>query len=275
MLNDNKAALWGRGALLWALMVRDFRGKYVASIMGIFWSVVNPLLLLAVFTFVFTAIFRIRLGTEPGFAHNALYIFCGVLPWIAFQESIQRSTTILIEQKNLVTRVRFPTGVLPASVVGSSLLGMLIGMCVLLAVVITVTGRMPLTALFIPILILFQAAFTLGLAWLTSSVNVFFRDLQQLVPVGLLVWMYGTPIFYSPSMVPERLNMGPFEINNVHLFLFLNPLHHLVACYRAVLLEGALPRLFNLSLLAVFCLTSLAVGGAVFSRGKKKFADVL
>jgi len=243
--------------------------------MGVFWSVVNPLLLLAVFTFVFTAIFKIRLGTEPGFANNALYIFCGVLPWIAFQESVQRSATILIDRKNLVTRVQFPSAVLPASVVGSSLLGMLIGLLVLLAVVVAVMGRIHATALLLPAIIILQAFFTLGLAWFVSSANVFFRDMQQFVPVGLLVWMYGTPIFYSPSMVPDRINMGSIELDHVRVFLTANPMHHMVACYRAVLLDGGLPPADNVLWLVVFCLASLFVGWWVFSRGKTKFADVL
>ena len=260
---------------MWAFVVRDFRGKYAASVLGVFWSVVNPLLLLAVFTFVFTAIFRIRLGVEPGFGGNALYIFCGVLPWMAFQESAQRATTVLIEHKNLVTRVRFPVGILPGSVVGSSLLSMIIGLGVLLLVLIIARGTIPPTALLLPVMILFQAIFTLGIAWMISSVNVFFRDLQQLTPVGLMVWMYATPIFYSPSMVPERLNLGPFEISHVHLFLTLNPLHHLIACYRAILLDGAIPQLNNISFLAFFSVLSFAIGGAVFNRGKIKFADVL
>jgi ABC-type polysaccharide/polyol phosphate export permease len=194
---------------------------------------------------------------------------------MAFQEALQRSTTVLIEQKTLVTRVRFPAGVLPGAVVGSSLLGMVIGLCVLLFVLIIVTGRIPPTVLFLPLLLLFQAVFTLGLAWLVSSINVFFRDLQQLIPVGLMVWMYATPIFYSPSMVPEQLNMGPFEITHVHLFLTLNPLHHLIAGYRAIFLDGALPQPHNLLLLGLYSVISLIIGGTVFNRGKRKFADVL
>jgi len=261
--------------LWWALMMRDFKGKYAASFMGVFWSVVNPLLLLGIFTFVFTAIFRIRLGSEPGFANNALYIFCGVLPWIAFQESLQRCTTVLIDQKNLVTRVRFPSGVLPAAVVGSSMLGMLTGMAVLFGAVIFMTGRLPATALSIPLLVLLQVAFTLGLGWLAASLNVFFRDLQQLVPVLLLVWMYGTPIFYSPSMVPQTLDLGGIRIDNVRLFLVINPMHHLIAAYRAVLLEGTMPPAFNLAYLAIFGAICLVAGGLAFRWGKAGFADVL
>ncbi len=267
--------IWGKAALWRALMMRDFRGKYAASFMGVFWSVVNPLLLLGIFTFVFTAIFRIRLGEEPGFANNALYIFCGVLPWIAFQESLQRSTTVLIEQKNLVTRVKFPSGVLPAAVIGSSMLGMLIGMVVLFGAVIFMTGRLPATALAIPLLIVLQAAFTLGLGWLAASLNVFFRDLQQLVPVLLLVWMYGTPIFYSPSMVPRTLNLGGIQLDNVHLFLTVNPMHHLIAAYRAILLEGAMPPVANVAYLVAFSAVCLVVGGLAFRWGRSSFADVL
>lgn len=255
--------------------MRDFHGKYAASLMGVFWSVMNPLLLLGVFTFVFTAIFRIRLGSEPGFANNALYIFCGVLPWIAFQESAQRSVTSLIEHKNLVTRVRFPSVVIPASIVGSSFLGMLIGLAVLVAALALKNGTIPPTALLLPVLIIFQIIFALGVCWFVSSVNIFFRDLQQLVPVGLLVWMYGTPIFYSPDMVPDTIDMGGHSIHRVHLLLMMNPLHHFIAAYRSILLDGVMPNSGNITFIALFSGISFVFGLMVFNRGSKKFADAL
>lgn len=270
--------MWRQRSLLLTLTMRDFRGKYVGSMMGIFWSVINPLLLLMVFTFVFSVIFEIRLGTAPGMSHNALYIFCGVLPWIAFQESVQRSVTVLIEQKNLVTRVRFPAATLPASIVGSSVLGMLIGLVILLAATLLVTGRVPAHALLIPILLVLQIGFTLGLSWFVASVNVFFRDLQHLLPVGLLVWMYGTPIFYSPEMVK---NIKPIAILGFTLtsdrlagILTINPLHHLISGYRALLLEGRVP-VNEMMWFTAFTVLSLIVGAWAFSRGRSRFADVL
>lgn len=264
--------------LLATLMLRDFRGKYVGSMMGIFWSVINPLLMLMVFTFVFSVIFEIRLGTAPGMSHNALYIFCGVLPWLAFQESLQRSATVLIEQKNLVTRVRFPAATLPASIVGSSVMGMLIGLVILLVATLAVTGRLPVQSLLIPILIILQAGFTLGLAWFVSSVNVFFRDLQHLLPVGLLVWMYGTPIFYSPEMVrrirPVAVPGFAITSDRISVILTINPLHHLIAGYRAILLEARVP-VSEIKWFAAFTALSLILGAWAFSRGRTKFADVL
>ena len=270
--------MWRQRSLLIELTLRDFRGKYAGSFMGIFWSVINPLLLLAVFTFVFTVIFEIRLGQMPGMKYNALYIFCGVLPWIAFQEAVQRSCTVFIEQKNLVTRVRFPAGALPASIVGSGVLGMLIGMIILLAVTWIITGRLPAQALLLPALIVLQMGFTLGLAWFAASVNVFFRDLQHLLPVGLLVWMYGTPIFYSPEMVKnvKSVTILGHTLTSDHLsaILTLNPIYHLVAGYRAVLLEGRIPGV-EMAWLMFFAGLSLLIGATAMWRGRPKFADVL
>jgi lipopolysaccharide transport system permease protein len=270
--------IWGQRSLLAELTLRDFRAKYAGSLMGIFWSVINPLMLLAIFTFVFSVIFEIRLGPLPGIKYNALYIFCGVLPWIAFQESVQRSCTILIDQKNLVTRVQFPSALLPASVVGSSALGMMIGLIILLAADVVVTGHITVYALLIVVLIVLQIGFTLGVAWFAASVNVFFRDLQHLLPVGLLVWMYATPIFYSPEMVRNirPVNIWGYTLTSHHLsaILTVNPMHHLIAGYRAILLEGRMPWA-EMEWLAAFAIVSLSIGAWAFARGKSRFADVL
>src|SRR4030042_572531 len=100
--------------LLIEMTLRDFQSKYVGSLFGLFWTVINPLLLLVIFTFVFTVVFRAKFGEQAGIGTNALYILAGILPWVAFQEGLGRATVALLEHKNLVTRVQFPVAVLPA-----------------------------------------------------------------------------------------------------------------------------------------------------------------
>lgn len=264
--------------MLYELTMRDFRGKYVASTMGVFWSLLNPILLLLVFTFVFSVIFDIRLGQIPGFRFNALYIFCGILPWLAFQEALQRSATVFVEQKNLVTRLIFPASALPASVTCSTMLSMMLGSIVLLLVIYLVTGTLPYLTLLLPIIFLLQCLFTFGLSLLVATVNVYFRDLQHLLPVGLLVWMYGTPIFYSPEMVisVKPANLWGFTITGeqLKLFLTINPLYHLITTYRAILLGGVFP-VANLAWFTAFAVASLSLGAVAIQRGKRGFADVL
>lgn len=277
MLNKIKSA-WNYRTLLYELTLRDFRGKYVASALGVFWALLNPVLLLLVFTFVFSVIFDIRLGRIEGFRFNALYIFCGILPWLAFQEALQRSSTILVEQKNLVTRLVFPASILPFSVTCSTMLSMSLGAIVLLAAVYFLAGCLHYQVLLLPIIILLQCLFTFGLSLFVATVNVYFRDLQHLLPVGLLVWMYGTPIFYSPEMVtkikPVNLLGVTITGERLELLLTMNPMHHLITVYRAILLDGVFP-FDNLEWFAFFVIASLCLGIITFNRGKKGFADVL
>lgn len=277
MFNKIKS-LWSYRTLLYELTLRDFRGKYIASTMGVFWSLLNPLLLLLVFTFVFSVIFDIRLGPLPGFRFNGLYIFCGILPWLSFQEALQRSSTVFIEQKTLVTRLLFPAGVLPAAITCSTMLGMVIGFLILLLAVYILTSGLHYYALFLLLVLLLQCLFTFGLSMFVATVNVYFRDLQQLLPVGLLVWMYGTPIFYSPEMVEKIKPIDSLGIaitgERLKFLLTMNPIHHLIAIYRAILLEKIFP-FQNLLWFIAFVFGSLFLGVITLNRGKRGFADVL
>jgi ABC-type polysaccharide/polyol phosphate export permease len=158
------------------------------------------------------------------------------------------------------------------------MLSMLLGSIVLLIAIYVVTGTLPYLTILLPIIFLLQCLFTFGLSLLVATVNVYFRDLQHLLPVGLLVWMYGTPIFYSPEMVisVKPANLWGFTITGeqLKLFLTINPLHHLITIYRGILLDGVLP-LANLAWFSAFALVSLSLGATAIQRGKRGFADVL
>jgi len=247
------------------MTLRDFQSKYVGSLFGLFWTVINPLLLLVSFTFVFTVVFRAKFGPESGLGANALYILAGILPWVAFQEGLGRATVALLEHRNLVTRVQFPVAVLPAVPVLSAVLGQLIGLAVLIVLAAVYASGAGISLLWLPLLLILQILFTLGLAFLLAGLNVFFRDAVHLVPVLLLVWMYGTPIFYPAAMVPQKYQ----------LLIALNPMAHLVEAYRRVILEAAPPGLSGLALLAAGAALSLILGYLLFRRWAIHFADRL
>ena len=255
--------LWLRRRLLWQMTLRDIRAKYAGSLMGVFWTVVNPLLLLAVFTFIFAVVFKARFGNEPGLAPSALYILCGILPWLAFSDGVARSATVILENKNLVTRARFPLSVLPAFPALSALSGQLIGAAVLVAAAGLRLHAPGPSIILLPLLVFLQFLFTVGVALALSALAIYVRDLAHVLPVLLLVWMYATPFFYPAALVPEKFS-----------WVFMaNPLAWLVGCYRAVLLEGAWPEPMAVLAIVAFALAAALIGAAVFQRLAPGIAD--
>ena len=251
--------------LVWSMTRRDFRSKYAGSLMGVFWTVINPLLLLAIFTFLFSVVFKARFSAEAGLGANALYILAGILPWLGLQEGIARSATVVLENKNLVTRARFPLPALPAYPALSALLGQLAGMALLVIIASAADRRPGLSLLILPLILILQLVFALGLALFISALAVRLRDLVHIIPVLILVWMYATPIFYPAAMVPPKFQ----------LVIALNPMAHFITAYRQILLEAAWPGLHALLFLAASALLSLLAGAAVFKRLSKGFADAL
>ncbi len=249
--------------LLWRMVERDLRSKYVGSLIGIFWTVIHPLLLLLIFTFIFAIVFQAKFGAEKGVGISALYILCGLIPWLGFQEGLIRAGSYLIEHRNLISRVKFPVGILPAVPVLSGLCGQVIGFLVLILWA-GFKGKLSFLGLVLVFVwILVQLGFGLGLGYLISGLSVWVRDIIQLVPVLLLVWMYATPIFYPANMVPAK-----FQI-----FIWLNPMAHLVEGYRRLLLEKSLPELKSVVFLTAMMAVSLVLGFWIFNRLKKGFAD--
>lgn len=250
-------------SLLFRMVERDLRSKYVGSLIGIFWTVINPLLLLLVFTFVFSVVFRARFGSDAQVGTSALYILCGLIPWLGFQEGIGRASNYLIENRNLVSRVKFPVQILPAVPVLSGFCGQLIGFAALIAWA-AVKGRLHLNGIFfLPVWMVLQIILALGLAYLVSSVSVWVRDVIQLLPVLLLVWMYATPVFYPENLVPDKFS----------IVIRLNPIAHLVSGYRRMIVESALPSPAQIICLGTYAAASLALGWLVFSRLKNRIPD--
>jgi ABC-type polysaccharide/polyol phosphate export permease len=249
--------------LLFRLVERDLRSKYVGSLLGIFWTVINPLLLLLVFTFIFAIVFKAKFGASGGIGLSALYILTGLIPWLGFQEGVVRSASYLIEHRNLVSRVKFPVKVLAGVPALSGFLGQMIGFLVLI-VWAGVKGKISFPALaLVPLWMALQLGLALGISYFLSALSVWVRDLIQLVPVLLLVWLYATPVFYPASLVPEKFQ----------LVILLNPMAHLVEGYRMLLLEGGFPALGSSLYLSGSALLSLGIGFWTFSRLKKGFAD--
>lgn len=252
-------------ALIWEFVKRDLLARYKGSAFGTAWAVLHPLILLGLYSFVFSTILRVRVGEGEGTTVFALYLFCGMLPWNAFAEGLNRSTGVLLEHVNLIKRTVFPVEILPIYPVVGALANELIGMGVLLVGLLLTRHSLPAVLLVLPVVMLVQFALTAGLAWIIAGVTVFFRDLRQILGVILTLWVFVTPIFYPPSAVPEGLRF----------LLALNPMHTIVEAYRTILLKGLLPAWEGLVVVGIVGAVMLAMGYLLFSRLKPAFADVL
>lgn len=244
---------------------RDIRGRYINSALGLWWAVIQPLALLALYTFVFSGIMSVRLNGSSSTGEFALYAFCGLLPWLAVADALTRSASVLFDQQPLIKKVVFPSEILPVHLVLSALVVEIVGLVVFLAVVI-IGGRLPgWSLLLLPIVMALQFLFMTGIAWLLSTVAVYLRDVRQVVGLLLTLWMFLTPIVYPASLVPARFKW----------VLDINPMTAMVDAYRAALLDDRLPSPVPMVIFAAVALTVFVSGHWVFTRAKPTFADLL
>lgn len=249
--------------LLKDLVIKDLQARYRTSVMGFFWSVINPLIMVGLFTFLFSLLLNVK--PPAGIRSFALYVFSGVLPWFTVQEALYRSTNSILENSSLVKTIKFPASILPLYLVISGIVNESIGLVVLVPLAAYSQGELtPVFLLIIPILVL-QAMFCLGLGWILATLQVYVRDTMQLLGVVLMVWMYLTPIFYPPEAMPPAYSM----------LLQANPLHHLLLIYRSVLVEFELPQPRAVLFFATASLAVFYWGYGVIRRRGRSFADLV
>jgi lipopolysaccharide transport system permease protein len=251
--------------LIFSLTRRELAARYRGSVLGIIWAVLTPVVMIAIFTIIFSGIFNARFGSGSSQWDYALYLFCGLLPWNAFQESLQLSSTTIVGHANLVKRVVFPLETLPVSLSLAAAANQMFGTVALLLAAALLRRELHATIAFLPLLLIPQLLATFGAAWLIASLGVFVRDIVQGITLFLMAWMYLTPIIYPESLVPARYRA----------IVNLNPFTALVRNYRRILLEGGLPDWRGLGYFAAFALVSFVFGYWWFARTRKNFADVI
>ena len=250
-------------ALIASLVARDLKARYRGSFLGFFWSFVNPLLLLLIYTFIFTTVVPSRGGSDE--TPFALFLFCGLLPWTWFSTALVESSSVLIAGGNLIRKVLFPAEVLPIVTVLSGLVHFCFGLPILAGFFVYFgTPVAPLDLLWLPLVVLVQLLLTLGLSLLISALTVHFRDLRDLVANLLTLWFWATPIVYALAQVPDR----------VRPIIGLNPFTHLVVAYRdALLTPGPFTSAPRLAVLAVAALGVFLFGYFVFDRLRDTLAE--
>lgn len=254
-----------RFELIVSLTKRELAARYRGSVLGIVWALLTPIVMIAIFTIIFAGIFNARFGNSSSQWDYALYLFCGLLPWNAFQESLQLSSNTIVAHANLVKRVVFPLETLPVSLSLAAVANQMFGTVALIIAAILLRGEMHATIVFLPLLVIPQLIATFGAAWLLASLGVFIRDIVQGITLLLMAWMYLTPIIYPETLVPERYR----GIVN------LNPFTPLIRNYRRIILDGSLPDWHGLAYFTAFAIVSFVFGYWWFARTRKNFADVI
>jgi len=259
-------SLYKNRQLIVQMTTREVVGRYRGSIMGLAWSFFNPLLMLAVYTFVFSVVFKARWGAgSDSKTEFALLLFAGLIVFNLFAECINRAPGLIIANVNYVKKVVFPLEILPLVALGSALFHTLISLVVWLIAYIFIFGLPHITILLLPFVFFSLLLFTMGVSWGLSSLGVYLRDVSQFVGIVTTVLMFLSPIFYPASALPEKYRQ----------FLLLNPLFPVIEQTREVLFWGKVPNLIVLSLCMLISIVVAWLGFAWFQKTRKGFADVL
>ena len=251
--------------LLYQLVVRDFRQRFVGSAMGWIWGLIHPLVLLVSWTFVFQYCMKQTLPPDEVTTNYPIFLFASFLPWLLFQDTVMRSSTSLLDHANLITKTVFPSEIVPVSIFLSSLLSHLLALGMLLVIIAIWGGGISGMAFLLPLYMLPLGLFAIGVGWIVSSLQVYLRDTAQILSVVMTFWFWMTPIFISENTIPERFRF----------LMRINPLAFLVKAYRERLLSYREPSLHEFAVLAAYACTAFVVGGLFFRHLKRGFADVL
>lgn len=251
--------------LLYQLVRRDFEKRFIGSAAGWLWAVIHPLVLLASWTFVFQVCLKTTLPPGEVTSNYTVFLFCGFLPWLLFQDTITRSASSLLENANLITKTVFPSEIIPVSIFLSSLVSHLLALVLAMAAVAIWAGQLSAMAMMLPVYMFLMGLLAVGIGWIVASLQVYLRDTAQVVVVVLTLWFWATPIFISASDIPER----------VRFIVHLNPLAYVVRAYRERMLTYRAPDLTELAALTAYSLGIFILGGLIFRHLKRGFADVL
>lgn len=257
---DTLKEIYAYRHMIISLVRKDLRGRYKGSVLGFLWTFINPLLQLVVYTMVFQVILKTDIE------RYYLYLFIALIAWIFFSASVTSGSASIVAQKDLVKKIYFPRQVIPISYVTSCFVNMLLSFIVVFAVIIfSGTGFNFISLLYLPVIMVVEYILALGTALIVSAVTVYFRDLEHILGIVTMAMMYMTPIMYDKSIVPERL----LPIFN------LNPMTHIIDCYRDILYYKTIPELSSLISSVVLGIIFLIAGHFIFLKLQKHFAEEL
>ncbi len=254
-----------RRTLIFQLVKRDFHQRYVGSAAGWLWGLIHPLVLLGVYTYIFSVCMKTPTPKDAGTQSYALYLFAGMLPWLLFSDTVLRAAGSIVEQSNLVTKTMFPSEIVPVSIFLSSTISHLLTVILFLAIASARSGHLNPAILLLPAVVLLVGVLAIGIGWVAASLQVYLRDTAQVVTVGMTLWMWITPIMIPEDRIPQA----------ARFLLAINPLFYVVRAYRHMLLGSPMPGWRDLAVASALALSAFILGGLFFRHMKRGFADVL
>lgn len=251
--------LYNYRTMLYNLIRKDLVTRYKASALGFMWTFLNPLLQLMVYSLVFSMIMRMQIE------NYSLFLFVAFIPWFFTSTSITAGSSCILANGNLVQTIYFPRIVIPIAAVTASFVNMLLSMVIVFLALIVAGIGLSAYAFFLPIIMIVQYFFVLGLALVFSAVDVYIRDLQHILDIVVMAWMYLTPVMYPVDMVPEELW---WLING-------NPMTSIITAYREILFYKRMPDLTTLLTAIAMGIVSTIVGVCIFQKLQRGFAEEL
>jgi ABC-2 type transport system permease protein len=272
--------IWGSRELLQNLTNREVRGKYRRTALGQLWSLANPIAAILIYTFIFSFLFRLpaQVGDPSGLNNYALWLVCGLLPWLFFNRVLTIGVDSLVANAGLIQKVYFPRIVLPLSLANATLFAWLLEMGVLV-VALSLLGSFVLP--WLPLLAVFMvvfALFSVGVAMLLSIANVYFRDLSYLLTIVLQFWFYLTPILYPVDMVATQSDrLGGLAGTSVTLLNLyqLNPVGGFIEIFRNLLYDNAMPELSRILIALAWAVGAFGAGVWLYSKKERQMAELL
>jgi lipopolysaccharide transport system permease protein len=266
-LNSLVASLWRNHQLILQMTKRDVIGRYKGSVMGVLWSLFNPLFLLGIYTFVFSVVFKARwgVGLPESKSQFAILLFVGIIVHSLFAETLNRAPGLILSNVSYVKKIVFPLEILPVVAIGAALFHALVSMFVLVVAFVLINGYLQWTIVFLPLVLLPLVVLTMGASWGLASLGVFLRDIAQPIGMVMTVLLFASPVFYPITSMPEYIRP----------WLMLNPLTFVIEQARAVLIFGQTPDFVGLG---IYSLASVVIGWfgyAWFQKTRKGFANVL
>lgn len=266
-ISGSLTTLYERRWLAWYFIQRDLTRRYRGSLLGLAWLVISPLLTVALYTLVFSQILGLRFQEAQGVANFGLYLYCGLLPYQAFADTLGKAARSIKSNTTLVQRVVFPLEILPLSTALTSLMTQFFGVGALLGLTVILEQQLQWTLLLLPIIVVPQLLFILGLGYLTAIAGAYLPDLKDTLNAVTRALFFVTPIIWDADRVPEDSPLRPL--------IDYNPLAYLVEVYRDLILEGVVPGARGLLIFTLFATVLMFAGYALFVRVKRQFADLL
>lgn len=252
--------LYAYREMLFSLIKRDLRGKYKGSVLGFFWTFLNPFLQLCVYTILFSVILRSEIEKYY------LFLFVALVPWMFFNMCLSGGTNVIFSQQDLVKKIYFPREILPLAYVTSNFINMLLTFIVIFGVVLfSGIGINIKCLLYLPGIMIIEYVLCLGITFLFSALTVYFRDLTQIMGIVSMAWMYMTPVLYSFDGIPVKLKK----------FFVLNPMTSIILAYRDILYYKRNPEVLTLLNAVIMGIFFLVIGFITFVKLKKHFVEEL